>query len=335
MSHIDTYSSPTAWTDFDMDWENPNSQQACYVDALLHAVLERSHLGDYDFFAFDGNKRYNTSAAPIAPDELLRYRTLITIHNAILNMIPHFIDMDNPVLLTTGTFEETIDGVDYYIDYSYGSYQNGTKESSKPFNYLTLPAIAEKLGLSEIVSPQAYSRDNSVWLKQSYDILNLMKFTSVQDYSTAIKNLKYRSRYRVKSTYPASDVTYAWTNWGSGGSSATFLATDDGLQISTEVEFGISIFYPTSWKLYGYLRSIRGNSYSDAKVFYPYFENHPGDFFEELSNLFQEGLQSFTFSYGSVVDLLPIPASGTNATNTQGPYDYLIEHDFKFKAEEA
>ena len=330
---IDTYISPASWIDLDMDWENPNSQQACYVDALLQAVKERFSVRGYGNFYFDGSKRYQTSAAPIAPDELLRYRTLSQIHSAIIDMIPHFIDIDNPVLLTTGTFEETIDEVDYYIDYSYGSYQNGTKESSKPFNYLTLSAIAGKLGLSEIVSPQAYSRDNSAWLKQSHDILNLMKFTSVKDNSTSIKNLKYRSRVRVVYSDPPSDTTSAWTDWGSGDPYA-YLSAFEGVQVSNEVELGISIFYPTSWKLYGYVRAIYGTGYSQAKVFYPYFENHPGDFFAVLDNDFQEGLQSFTFSCGSVVDLLPIPASGTNATNTQGPYDYLIEHDFKFKSEE-
>jgi len=267
------------------------------------------------------------------------------------------LDPENPLLFTTGIIKETLGDMDYYTDFTYGSYQGGTISDSQTMNYLTLPLICEKLELTEILYPQPYARNNSAWLKQSYGILNLMKYTSLQDYIAARKYLSFRGRTRYKVTlHPedehnkSSDVTTDWSEWTESTQYANCYFYSDNESVSgfdyyyawlageTEMKFGIH--YPTSWKLLGYLQNYDVWNAGYRKYFKSNDVANPGWFYRELGYDFQVGLQEFDFSFGSVTELLPLPSTTTPPDNSYNsaiyyPNDYLIEHDFKFKAEGA
>lgn len=356
MSHIDNYISPVSWTDSDMDWENPNSQQACYMDALLSAVQERYYAAN------DVNANMWRYTRKPAPDRQFSYYTLMLLHYYMMNLIPLFIDLDEePISIATGKIKETYNGIEYQYDYNYGNVFSTRKSMSvteqyKCFNFLTVEKVAEKLGVSEIVYPQNYVRDNSAWLKQSYNILNMMKVTVQETGRISYAPVKAYKRTRTKYTdyeTPASsyDTTSDWIQYGGYSvpvysSVTTMLRSRDPItlrsvtQTQDQLKMSAGFYFPSSWKALGYIHKYM--PYSDYGYYLYFISNevpNAGYYYTEISDNFKEGFGLIDLEAGDLNSLIeqPIldsPYDGVGRSNNIVYPFFLIEHDFKFKSGE-
>jgi len=356
MAHIDTYVSPTSWTDLGMDWENPNSQKACYVDALLMAFLERSNAVNYvAYYAYPDKP---------SPDRKLSYSNLQLLHTHIIRLIPYFIDSDDLTSTEIGKIEETYDETEYQSDYSYGNvFTNRTEtsvilptNSSFPYyrccNFLTVQKVAEKLGLSEIISPEPYAYDNSLWIKQSYNILNLLKCNAEQ---AAIQGAKKRTRLKYTdyiNPENSSDTIGDWATYDASRIATNAQISFDGEtetslhQKSDEGVVPIYLFKPTSWRIIGYI-----HKFNPGATYFLRFDSPEVDcgglYFYEYTDTFSEGLRTYNLTFGNTANLVAKPSAAEPYIGLAGvvhdcsPYlqfgrpiymFVLIEHDFKFKA---
>ena len=138
--HIDTYLSPTSWTDHSMNWTTPNAQEASYIDALWRAYLERSAV----------IKTFYAPAYSIPnPDRRLRIEILQDLYTAMGYMIYYFVNPNKPAT-------------------SPGYYQLWTLAEAINYLYPSSPVYPY---------PQIYFRDNSSFAKVAHDLLNLMVCT--------------------------------------------------------------------------------------------------------------------------------------------------------------
>ena len=101
---IDSYVSPDSWDDLSMDWNNPQAQDARFVDALCRAIYERYKI----FFTLLYPERGRITLPQITPDRRLDYSKLLTIHNATLALVSKFLDINTSV--SEMTVEKTANG---------------------------------------------------------------------------------------------------------------------------------------------------------------------------------------------------------------------------------
>lgn len=137
-NHIDTYISPTSWTDLDMSWlpslTSKADKKAQYLDALVCSIREKKlALGSY------------WAGLALRPDRANRFSNLTTIHDTIVSLVPSFLNTTTPLAA------------------------DGTP------NYWTLQECLASFGDSVLISPQPYSSNNVLWLRQMYNILNTLR----------------------------------------------------------------------------------------------------------------------------------------------------------------
>ena len=138
-----SYVAPVSWTDQGMDWANPDSCKAVYVDAIRLAAIERC--------LAVGNTSLAATLSKILPQpyHLMKTADLITIHNAIRALMAQFVNQANPL------------GITFAV--------NGNLRFWTPAELLTA------LGETSQTYPQKNVIQNNVWLSQQYKILNYLK----------------------------------------------------------------------------------------------------------------------------------------------------------------
>jgi len=151
MASIADYVPPASWSDLDMSWSAPNAQQACYVDALRLATLERLLFlngGSSSSFSDTQKALFNPANFP-QPNRKLNYSLLPIIHSCAWGLVTSYINHTNPLADNFST--------------------------SGSFRLWTIRDIFDAIGDSSIIFPQAYAHDNSEWALQIYKLLNLLR----------------------------------------------------------------------------------------------------------------------------------------------------------------
>ena len=350
MSHINNYQSPTSWTDFGMDWTNPNPNDAHYLDALWLSFIEKSlavpmpYISDYlTYFSSDKLLRYYKSTA-------IGYEGSLALHQGIMYYLLQqnrwFLNPVQPLNL----FQ--VEGYGKYIHANNSMLTNTIVEWQDIYNTINRYNICDILNLDTILEPNKDYLNNKEWLKQSYKILNTFKIRKclsnepLQGYTL---NSKKRTIYTNSPYYSPdnNDTTieknYPDTSYSNFTLSRASKQLVSGYYYYTNEErenTNIHYFYiPLKYKILGYIsywNPIPRSDDTKYDVFKSNYVDYAGWWYvENLNPEFKIGLNSIEYKIGDVTQLLPYPNPDDDQpwtnTSSQEVQNFLLEFDFNFK----
>lgn len=168
----------TSWSFDSMDWANPISSHAVYIEAVCQAILEKKFILRQSMPPLLLRPRYPERIFLIRD-----YSTLVVIHDNVMALIPYFVNHTD---------------------------SGGVWQGQESIPMWTRDSLLTALGADRMYYPQRNVMRNDEWIKLMHDILNSLKWT-LKDSDISVTYTNYfKSAQAIVTCVSASEQLWTY-----------------------------------------------------------------------------------------------------------------------------